>query len=577
MPWFDDLAKSLATANVPRKTVLANVARVVASAAVFPWTTTSAVAAALEAAEQPARGAASMPMTRIRPVRGTPALSPLTLPSSSRIGACTFRYAAGGNGLTYSASSNAGGRALLLTVDQQAVSEGVDGRPARYGGTTTIVVTADGAPVVRIESNFRPAAKNAQPSGTFSVRYGTAMRGPGDATFTVDRGTVSGAVGARAIVPFAARGMVAPEAVRFSDAAALPRLEVEQSLRDGVAALFARAKTELAACAGTASPARAPRSHRTLTRAAHHHEPAVLAQTSPDYPRTTNQNFIGSDGAGTPDCNTCLQNVVTSQAECLIAAAATAFFCPPCAAGALPGCYTTAAMGFLGCHVPTIGGCAEVICPSGGTCDKRYTCCGHLCCASGDVCTNGVCCPPDAPLGCGQPRVTCCEPGATCCGDLCCPAGSVCGADGTCFTCPSGSTTCGGNACCRAGQTCHNGKCCDFLCGDDCCLSGEVCNHQSQTCGVGSICGREFCGFAQTCINGRCLNVATPAPSSRPKGQYMQCRAGYSSCNSPNPDGTITTICCPSNMNCCNGVCCTAPNETCCSRGGALGCNVCIR
>jgi hypothetical protein len=554
MHWFDDLAKTLAAKNVPRKSALASIARVAATAAVFPWASTAT--AALAQPVSSTRRTAGVPASRMRPVRGVPTLAPTVLPSTTRVGPCTHRFAGSGNALTYSASSTAGGRMLQLTIEQQMVVERA-GSAAHVGGTSTIAVTSGGEPVARIEANFRPAAANAPPSGTVAVRYGAFVRGLRDATLTVEHGTIAGPGG---------------------DAHASPHVEIDPALREGVAALFARARTELGTCGAAASRPlpRERQSHRELTRAVHR-ERTAIAQTSPDYPRTTDQNGIGRDGSGTPDCHTCTQNLMVSWAECMVGAAATGWLCPPCAVGAVAGCYSSMVAGGIGCLIPTVGGCAEVICPSLGTCDHGYTCCGDICCASGDVCTNGVCCPGDNPLGCGQPRPTCCAPGATCCGDSCCPAGSVCSSDGTCFTCPAGQTNCGGTACCAAGQICHNGKCCDFLCGDDCCVSGEVCNHQSQTCGYGGVCGGQFCTFTQACVNGRCVNVATPAPSPKPQSKFLHCRAGFAVCNSPNPDGSVTSICCPSNMQCCNGVCCTAPNETCCARGGALGCNVCIR
>jgi hypothetical protein len=579
MNWFDELSVALAAKSVPRRTALSNVARVAASAFLFPWASTAT--AALAQTPPPMRRGAALPATRVRPSLGVPALRPATLPSTTRIGPCTHAFSSRGSGLTYSASSSAGGRALSLTIEQQSIVQRASGGTTLFGGTSTITVTSGGDQVVRIAANLRPTAPGAPASGTVSVTYGAVVRGLSSASLTLDRGTIGGTVGGRRLVPMTARSGVAPEEVRFADARAFPRVELEAGLRDGIAALFARAKTELGSCAPSArGPApRVPRARRTLVRAvAERHDPAVVAQTSPDYPRTTDQNGFGRDGGGTPDCHACMQNVMVSWTECMLGAGATAFFCPPCAAGAVAGCYSSAAVGTGACYLPTVGGCAEVICPDVGSCDRGYTCCGQICCAAGDVCTNGVCCTAENPLGCGSPRPSCCAPGSTCCGDSCCPAGSVCSADGVCFTCPPGQTNCGGTACCTAGKVCHNGKCCDFLCGDDCCVSGEVCNHQSGTCGFGGVCGGQFCTFTQACRNGRCVNVATAIPSSRPKGStFVRCPRGLVVCQSPNTDGTVTSVCCPSNRQCCAGVCCTAPNETCCSSGGSLVCNVCIR
>jgi hypothetical protein len=577
MNWFDEFSVALAAKNVPRGTALKNVARVAASAFLFPWASTAT--AALAQTPSPTRRGAGLAATRVRPVAGVPALLPARLPSTTRIGPCTHRSGGQGNGLLYSASSSANGRALRLTVEQQSVVQrAASGKPL-VGGTSTITVTSGGAQVLRIEASFNPIAAGVPASGNVSVTYGALVRGLSSASLAIDRGTISGTVNGRTLAATTARNATAPEQVRFADARPFPRIDIDPALRDAIAALFEMANTDLSSCAPS-TPARRPRRpKRTHTRAvAAWDDGAVIAQTSPDYQRTTDQNWLGRDGDGTPDCRACYQNVMVSWAKCMVGAGATAWLCPPCAIGSVANCYTSVAVGIGLCYVPDAGGCAEVLCPSVGSCDHTYTCCGQqICCPSGDVCnSNGVCCPAENPVACGTTRPTCCASGSTCCGGSCCPAGSVCSADGTCSTCPPGQTNCGGTACCAAGKVCHNGKCCDFLCGDDCCVNGEVCNHATGTCGYGGVCGGQFCTFTQACVNGRCVNVTTPSSPPKPS-QYMRCRAGLFTCHSPNADGTVTTVCCPNNWQCCAGVCCAAPNETCCSRGGSLGCNVCIR
>lgn len=546
---------ALAAKRVPRGTALRNVARVAASAILFPWASTAT--AALAQTSSPTRRGVGRAATRLRPTAGVPALLPARLPSTTRIGPCTHGLNSRGSSLTYRASSSAGGRALSLTIEQQSVVQRNAGRATLFGGTSTITVTSGGDPVVRIEATLRPTAPGVPAGGNVSVTYGALVRGLHSAALTIDRGSIGGTVGGRRLIPMSARPSLTAENVRFADARAFPRVELEPGLRDGVAALFERAKADLGSCAPSAPAHRPRRPRRTHTRAiADPHDDAVVAQTSPDYARTTDQNGFGRDGGGTPDCHNCTQNVMVAWAECVVGSAATGWLCPPCAVGAVAGCYSSAAVGMAACYAPTVGGCAEVLCPSIGSCDHTYTCCGQVCCASGDVCSNGVCCPAENPLGCGTTRPTCCAPGSTCCGGSCCPAGSICSADGRCFTCPPGQSNCGSAGCCAAGEICHNGKCCDFMCGDSCCVSR----------------------FTEQCVNGRCVNVSTGrTPPPQNPSEYMRCRAGFAPCRSPNADGTVTTICCPSNRQCCAGVCCTAPNETCCSRGGVLGCNVCIR
>ena len=244
MNWFDELSVALAKKSVPRRTALTNVARVAASAFLFPWAST-ATAALAQTAPPLSRGS-GFPARRVRPVLGVPALRPAKLPLTTRIGPCTHRFNSRGSALTYSTSSSAGGGALSLTIEQQSVVQrGAGGGATLFGGTSTITVTSGGDQVVRIATTLRPTAAGAPASGNVSVTYGPLVRGLSSASLTIDRGSIGGTVGGRRLVPMSARPGVAPEQVRFADARAFPRVQLDPGLRDGIAALFDRAKTRL--------------------------------------------------------------------------------------------------------------------------------------------------------------------------------------------------------------------------------------------------------------------------------------------------------------------------------------------
>jgi hypothetical protein len=207
---------------------------------------------------------------------------------------------------------------------------------------------------------------------------------------------------------------------------------------------------------------------------------ASLYRTKGRY-RGSNGNFVHGaptqgvvlTGLGSADealCSGCLEKCAENLKICVGIAAATALFCPPCAAAALGECDTQAVTCAGYCHLPGESCCPEFChlgkccgrgetcvddqdpdsrhgcCPSdqnvcgGKCCPARYTCCGNECCPPGWFCNNGFCSqsvpfpheptpplppPPQGPIQCepGQElcqvsptRWVCCPPGKECCG-----------------------------------------------------------------------------------------------------------------------------------------------------------------
>jgi hypothetical protein len=259
--------------------------------------------------------------------------------------------------------------------------------------------------------------------------------------------------------------------------------------------------------------------------------------------------FWASPVSGVSDQNNAAQ-WLTHDCQSCARSCATDIFCE-----AAPGCEELC---IAGCFIPIIGGCAEHPCLVAGiaSCDSDQSCCGSICCGSGSVCGNdpnadGVCCPSDHPVACGDvTQQGCYVAGSTCCGSLnaACNPGDVC-TDPNGPTCCPASQACGG-ACCGPGQSCQqtstgaNVCCGGTLCGDQCCDSGGTCTN--GTCCLGAIDANGNCcpgGLASTvCGNGQCCNGACVADGSC-------CPFGSQVCGS---------ACCPS------GQVCLDPNSSAC-------------
>lgn len=127
--------------------------------------------------------------------------------------------------------------------------------------------------------------------------------------------------------------------------------------------------------------------------------------------------------------------------------------------------------------------------------------CGKRCCAVGDACLGGSCCP--AAQACGA---VCCTVGDACIANACCPVDGACGA-----------------ACCASGEACLGGSCCpaERACGTVCCPAGQRCGAPGSgtcvagqgTCAAGaSSCGSDnfiFCNGQATCVCVRATDGTT--------------------------------------------------------------------
>ncbi|HSA24024.1 MAG TPA: SUMF1/EgtB/PvdO family nonheme iron enzyme, partial [Myxococcota bacterium] len=204
------------------------------------------------------------------------------------------------------------------------------------------------------------------------------------------------------------------------------------------------------------------------------------------------QRVCGDDGCG-GSCGTCPANSSCSAAGdgCVCVGPGCGLAC--CAAGdvcAAQGCCSPACGGRTcgddGCG-GSCGACPQgsACAPAGDDCLCPGPWCGEGCCAGGETCWLGACCPPDcAGKQCGDDG----------CGGSCggCSAGEIC-QDGACACLFEGC----GEGCCGAGEVCWQASCClpdcaDRACGDDgcgavcgACPAGELCDEATSTCAPG--------------------------------------------------------------------------------------------
>ena len=202
---------------------------------------------------------------------------------------------------------------------------------------------------------------------------------------------------------------------------------------------------------------------------------------------------------------------------------------------------------------------------------------------------------------CGQSG-TCikkCPPDRTTCGSNCCPPGWFCGSPKTSICCMNGQKGCfdgqGFGTCCQPPQSCKDGKCCD-KCDADCCDATQMCcqgmmgatnrvccKKNSDICmGAGSIAA----GFTNIC----CTKPSRPARLlTRAIGGWTQ-SSPIVCCPPPrqvwNPGDKEPMACCdPSQLAlppgkmiidagsrgiqgmCCDTICGTGANLTCCPTG----------
>lgn len=171
--------------------------------------------------------------------------------------------------------------------------------------------------------------------------------------------------------------------------------------------------------------------------------------------------------------------------------------CTPCPGGEI--CIDGACSSQGGCEVDADCPLPDDICCDGACYDSQTSedHCG-ICrnaCTGGDVCTDGICCPPG---GCPACTVDTDCPLAD---DICCT--------GTCFDSQTSEQHCGRcDISCAAAETCVDGRCVACVVDADCPLPDDICCAgdcfdsltSEQHCGVCN----NGCSAAETCINGRC-------------------------------------------------------------------------
>ena len=204
------------------------------------------------------------------------------------------------------------------------------------------------------------------------------------------------------------------------------------------------------------------------------------------------------------------------------------------------------------CIPACAGKCAGASNGCGGLCptdDCPNTCCGTVCCLSGQVCNpSGICCTPltchDYGYECGEQTDGC--GGTQDCGS-CEGENTFCNASGRCeclyLHC--------GTSCCARDQICYNDSCCTpswhdtspCNCTPTACAGCEGEKTQSDGCGntrrvpcslpptgcAGSCCGGECCTSDQVCYGGSCC---TPNCSGKCGGAADGCGGTCHSCPS---------------------------------------------
>jgi hypothetical protein len=554
--WFDDLSRELARGKVSRRALLH-----------------AAMGAGLVKPLDEALSASSAPAARV------PAQQ---VPIEQALGLCTVRQQ---QVRTFSLSTQ---------LEWQ-------GRPLQYEHTTSVVVPAGDVTIHKAitlggETLFASAATR-RPSGAVSasIRFGAALAGAREATFTSDGKLFAGKIDGREVLAFSAGADY--RSLRFSDGQDPPSGDVPNELKRAIQTILKQASAEARSCLPAKPGPVADQSHSYAIRPARY-------DGMPDITRPAAGPFVGdaepapvqhgdhghgSHPSWSEDCKGCEAICVGGGIACGLVCAgscvtATIFYAV-CVIACELGCLTTELACMAICH-----SCGQPCCP---------VCCGNVaCCDRGESCLNpstGVCCSvglqPCANHSCCQPTATCipsdgtcCPAGQVVCSNVCCKPGELC-KEGIC--CPKDQILCA-NVCCGPREKCVNGRCCpsELACGNVCCDeltrcvnpgTGLCCSFASVTCGAAccppghrclegqccppnQVCGRTCCPPGFPCQN-PAAGICSPVP----------CPDQQKACN-PEPGGP--GICCPTNVgSCCNGQCCQ-PNEICCSRTGLpFGCH----
>ncbi|KAF3901480.1 hypothetical protein ABW20_dc0100470 [Dactylellina cionopaga] len=250
-------------------------------------------------------------------------------------------------------------------------------------------------------------------------------------------------------------------------------------------------------------------------------------------------------------------------------------------------------------------------CPTG-----TYECTSTICCAFGDNCTGGHCCPGGKTIcanrGCYNARTdVCCNDGTTCprgydCqpGVHCCPSGSTYCANNKCYSSELGQKCCSTGTVCPAGWDCvAGGGCCpsgQIRCGAtkcynpkiaSCCSDGSGCVSGSQcvTGSAGVFCcptGQIPCGTGRSCYDPKTEKCCGSSGYHCPKNYdcfengRKCCKTGEKPCGSGACYNPTDAICCSSGLSvwgcvlgakCCGFGNCCAGSDTCGSDGFCYG------
>ncbi|HWB74475.1 MAG TPA: hypothetical protein VG755_05960 [Nannocystaceae bacterium] len=391
----------------------------------------------------------------------------------------------------------AGGTTITLLAD----AETDDGRIVRQqsvlstneGGVTEATeVTLDGAPLLTRNVQMDTATT------LVDVQFGASYGGVRSSRFGVERGTLSGDVDGRAIVPTTPD--TPPDRLAFADGRAAPSFALEPSVQRAMDDAQLAASDSLGSCVTLA-----------LSESGHDSGPVISIE-----------------------CGACWGGCAVAGGGCIAAAAAAAsacvFFYAACLAAGLLTC--------AGLEYACLDQCNS----DGGPCCPES--CGDVaCCADGETCLNssiGLCCSPGL------------EP---CAGEECCEDTEICIAEGTdAGTCCRAEKKCG-NVCCGETESCAEpGLCCAFAqegCGGGCCGVGEKCIGDGQCCPDDKACGNSCCDTSEGCVDGACK----PLCMENEKACDDDNSDSYTCCKLDDTCTGEKGICCPGDQIFCKGGC----------------------
>lgn len=571
--WFDRLTKTLISTPTSRRELLQSAAVAGVSSLLPP--------------------SSLMPATWRAPYLDVAADSP-----------CTVKNVGGDTTITYSASSNYGGKVLSVRGVQQR-------RGVRHPEVwSDIRVDLGGNLVMEMSQIFIPAVdakgRRTEPVVRSKFTYGKPVNGILRVTAMARGDKVQGFADGREFT----LSRTSKEAIKLPSSA--PTVRLHPALEKAIQNTFSSAAENIRHCThlrGNTALQSSPTSRFDLLATSLRQLSPALASRDP-LPGAIAQQFPPQG-----PCDDCLYACDGEFALCVggVAAGCAVTFGIGCLG--IAGCYDSLQSCGNNCNNPG-GACCQTACKdyATGCCPSGYTCCGDRCCGGSlPQCTSGPsnsgkyysCCPSQTTLCTAQGEAQtnfCCANGTTCCGGAnCCVAGQTCASQLYGICCPSGQNFCGGaccngtcltytvgsgmnavqtqtccappnqacgNVCCPPSsmcQTASNGKkvCCSTrLCGDECCTGGTKC--YKGKCGFTPPCGGVFCEpLTQICVKGKCVDRTGPTPNPN-----TICIRGAVAC--PPPPGGGKSICCAGTQLCCGSICC--PNGSICQNANIGQC-----